>query len=167
MTANVVPPASSSVGRGTAGVRSWEMSFDVQDDLSLPPERKRATALVQPTLTVAEGAPRMLDATGRAFDPLEWFQEMLGDESKVRAPSVAAIYLPETAAQVAGALADLARRGQRCVLSAGRTGITGAVAPIDADAVVMGECEAAHRSAADGSVRGPGGRPAGRWRPPR
>ncbi len=66
----------------------------------------------------------------------ERFQELLGDESRMRADTVQAVYLPENAAQVAGALGAIARENMTCVLSAGRTGITGAAAPIDADAII-------------------------------
>lgn len=66
----------------------------------------------------------------------ESFREYLGDESRVRAESVEAIYLPETTAQAAQALAALTAAGKKCVLSGGRTGISGAAAPIGADALV-------------------------------
>lgn len=62
--------------------------------------------------------------------------DMLGDESRMRAPSVAALFLPETPQHVADALRVCAANGWRAVLSGGRTGITGAVAPLDADAVI-------------------------------
>lgn len=62
--------------------------------------------------------------------------DMLGDESRMRAPSVNALFLPETPAQVADALRVCAENHWRAVLSGGRTGITGAVAPLDTDAVI-------------------------------
>jgi D-lactate dehydrogenase (cytochrome) len=66
----------------------------------------------------------------------EKYRELLGDESRLRAEAVSRIYFPENAAQLSGALQELAGLGEKCVLSAGRTGITGSVAPIDADAIV-------------------------------
>lgn len=62
--------------------------------------------------------------------------DMLGDESRLRAPSAAALFLPETPGQAADALRTCADRGWRAVLSGGRTGITGAAAPLHADAVI-------------------------------
>ncbi len=87
---------------------------------------------IQPVSVGCEGCPRVTDPTQIA----ERFQEMLADESRLRADTVSAIYLPESVGQLAGALAAISAEGRTCVVSGGRTGITGAAAPIDADVVV-------------------------------
>ncbi len=66
----------------------------------------------------------------------ERYSDVLGDESRLSAPRIEALYLPTTAAEVAGAMQAVRNAGWRCVVSAGRTGITGAGVPIDAEAVI-------------------------------
>lgn len=66
----------------------------------------------------------------------ERYQEFLGDESRMKADSVGALYFPENIQQVAATFSALTRQKQHGVISGGRTGISGAVAPVDADAVV-------------------------------
>ncbi len=61
---------------------------------------------------------------------------MLADESRLRADPVRAVFLPRSAEELAGALQTLSREGKTCVISGGRTGITGGAVPVGADAVV-------------------------------
>ena len=66
----------------------------------------------------------------------ERYSDLLGDESKLRAERVAAIYLPENPAQAAWAFTDMRERGDTGVLSAGRTGISGGAVPLGGAAAV-------------------------------
>lgn len=59
----------------------------------------------------------------------ERYNDLLGDESKLRAESIASLYLPRTIEEVAWAVKDIRSKGQQCVVSAGRTGIAGGAVP--------------------------------------
>jgi len=58
------------------------------------------------------------------------------DESRLTAPMVKRIFFPSDIHQVAGALQSVRRLGESCVVSGGRTGVTGASVPIGSQAVV-------------------------------
>lgn len=75
----------------------------------------------------------------RVDDPAEVagrYGAYLGDESRLGGEDVRALYRPASEAQVAAALMELAGAGSTCVLSAARTGIAGAAAPVRTHAVV-------------------------------
>lgn len=61
---------------------------------------------------------------------------ILADESRLRAGSLRALFLPRGAEELACALRTLSREGKTCVVSGGRTGITGGAVPLGTDAVV-------------------------------
>ncbi len=88
--------------------------------------------LLEPVPLTPQACPSVEDPARIA----ESFQEYLGDESRLRAPTAEALYFPETPGQVAGAFTALAAANRAAVISGGRTGITGAAAPIEAKAVV-------------------------------
>lgn len=67
---------------------------------------------------------------------VERYNDLLGDESKLRAGGIEALYLPQSLAELAWAVRDLHSRGQRWLVSAGRTGIAGAAVPLDTDCVI-------------------------------
>jgi D-lactate dehydrogenase (cytochrome) len=64
---------------------------------------------------------------------------MLADESRLSADAVKAIYFPRTKEEIAGAFHELRERAMTCVLSGGRTGITGGAVPVGADSVISME----------------------------
>jgi D-lactate dehydrogenase (cytochrome) len=64
---------------------------------------------------------------------------MLTDESRLQADSVKTIYFPRSVEEIAGAFRELREGGMTCVISGGRTGITGGAVPIGADAVISME----------------------------
>ncbi len=66
----------------------------------------------------------------------ERYNELLGDESKLRAEDIASLYLPCNAAEVSWAVQDIASKGQSCVISAGRTGIAGGAVPLGASSII-------------------------------
>jgi len=66
----------------------------------------------------------------------ERHQEFLGDESRVRAEKISALYFPRSAAETSGALQEIAQHGRRCVFSGGRTGIAAGAVPLEAEAVI-------------------------------
>jgi len=64
---------------------------------------------------------------------------MLADESRLQAEAVKAIYFPRSAEEIAGAFRELHEGAMTCVISGGRTGITGGAVPVGADAVISME----------------------------
>jgi D-lactate dehydrogenase (cytochrome) len=64
------------------------------------------------------------------------YGEYLHDESRLTAPRVAAIHFPATADEVAAAVRAVREAGHRAVISGGRTGITGAAVPIEAEEII-------------------------------
>ena len=66
----------------------------------------------------------------------ERYQELLGDESKLRADHIQSIYFPRSIPEVSWALKDIRARKGTCVISAGRTGIVGGAAPIGATSII-------------------------------
>jgi len=62
--------------------------------------------------------------------------DLLGDESKLQAEYIEAIYLPASAAQVCWAIQDIRNRDASCVISAGRTGIAGGAVPLGAQTII-------------------------------
>lgn len=66
----------------------------------------------------------------------ERYQELLGDESKLRAASIESIYFPTSIEEVSWAVCDVRSRDSSCVVSAGRTGIAGAAAPIGVSSII-------------------------------
>lgn len=66
----------------------------------------------------------------------ERYADLLHDESRLSATNVKTLFFPHSEEELAGALATIQSRGERCVLSGGRTGITGAAVPLEADSVI-------------------------------
>lgn len=66
----------------------------------------------------------------------ERYNDLLGDESKLRAQSIDALYLPTTPEEVAWAVKDIGSKGKQCVVSAGRTGIAGGAVPEEGGSVI-------------------------------
>ncbi|MBN2713862.1 MAG: FAD-binding oxidoreductase, partial [Planctomycetes bacterium] len=88
--------------------------------------------LIKPVTIEKENCPAVTEAEEIA----ERCQEFLGDESRLKAESVEAVYMPESIAQAADAVAKINGEGKTCVVSGGLTGIAGAAAPIGADTVI-------------------------------
>ena len=66
----------------------------------------------------------------------EAYAEYLHDESRLTAPRVEAIHFPTTADEAAEAVRAVRRAGHRATISGGRTGITGAAVPIEAQEII-------------------------------
>ncbi len=66
----------------------------------------------------------------------ERYNDLLGDESKLRAVNIDTLYLPSTVEEVVWAVRDVKSKGKRCVISAGRTGIAGGAVPVDGGSVI-------------------------------
>ena len=66
----------------------------------------------------------------------ERYADLLCDESRLCGDAIDRLYLPTSAGEVSWALRDIAARGIRCVVSAGRTGIAGGAVPIGCRAVI-------------------------------
>lgn len=66
----------------------------------------------------------------------ERYNDLLGDESKLRAKNIDSLYLPETVEEVVWAVQDVRRKGKQCIVSAGRTGIAGGAVPSDGGSVI-------------------------------
>ncbi len=80
-----------------------------------------------------------LEKCRRIDDPTlisEHYHELLGDESRLRADRVAAMYLPENRAQAAWVLRDMQERRDSELLSAGPTSISGGAVPLGGTAVI-------------------------------
>ncbi|BHH83828.1 FAD-binding oxidoreductase [Desulforhopalus sp. 52FAK] len=88
--------------------------------------------LIQPVVCEAAECSVITDQSIIA----ERYNDLLGDESKLRAESIEAIYLPETAEEVAWAVQDIRSKGKKCVISAGRTGIAGGAVPVDGGSII-------------------------------
>ncbi len=61
---------------------------------------------------------------------------MLADESRLRAVSLQKLYLPRSLNEISGALREISAAGKTCVISGGRTGITGGAVPVEADTII-------------------------------
>lgn len=97
---------------------------------------------------LAPQPPRMTAAAWRkvtGWDSIrQGYADYLHDESRLHVPSeagatasqVEAIHFPTTAQEVAGAVRAAQRAGHRVTVSGGRTGLTGAAVPLDAEEVV-------------------------------
>jgi len=66
----------------------------------------------------------------------ERYNDLLGDESKLRAARIESLYLPKTVEEVSWAVQDIRARGKQCVISAGRTGIAGGAVPADGGSII-------------------------------
>lgn len=66
----------------------------------------------------------------------ERYNDLLGDESKLRASNIDTLYLPATVEEVVWAVRDIKSKGKRCVISAGRTGIAGGAVPADGGSII-------------------------------
>ncbi len=66
----------------------------------------------------------------------EEYAGFLADESRMRANQLERLYLPQSAEQAAFAIRELHDMKKSCLVSGGRTGITGATSPISTDATV-------------------------------
>lgn len=66
----------------------------------------------------------------------ERYNDLLGDESKLRADKIDTLYLPENTEEVIWAVQDIKRKGKGCVVSAGRTGIAGGAVPVDGNSII-------------------------------
>jgi len=64
------------------------------------------------------------------------YAQYLQDESRMAAEGVEVIHFPTTAEQAAGAVRHAREAGHRLTVSGGRTGITGAAVPLDAEEVL-------------------------------
>ncbi|MFH1377262.1 MAG: FAD-binding oxidoreductase [Planctomycetota bacterium] len=67
------------------------------------------------------------------------FADYLRDESRIVAPPVERIYLPETVAQVCNAVTACAADGVPLAISGARTGLTGGASPVGARAILSTE----------------------------
>lgn len=80
---------------------------------------------------------RKAPGVGTGFIPYSAaYAGYLRDESRLLADGVEALYFPQDTAELAAALARCAEEGTSCVLSGGRTGITGAASPLGARALI-------------------------------
>ncbi len=66
----------------------------------------------------------------------ERYNDLLGDESKLRAANIDALYLPSTIEEVVWAVQDIHGKNKKCVVSAGRTGIAGGAVPVDGGSII-------------------------------
>jgi len=66
----------------------------------------------------------------------ERYNDLLGDESKLRAERIDVLYLPKTPEEVAWAVQDMKSKGNQCVVSAGRTGIAGGAVPAEGGSII-------------------------------
>lgn len=80
---------------------------------------------------------RKAPGAGAGFVPYSpAYAGYLRDESRLLADGVETLYFPQDTGELAAALARCAEEGTGCVLSGGRTGITGAASPLGARALI-------------------------------
>lgn len=66
----------------------------------------------------------------------ERYNDLLGDESKLRAESIHSLYLPKSVEEVVWAIQDIRIKSKQCVISAGRTGIAGGAVPVNGGSII-------------------------------
>ncbi len=91
--------------------------------------------LIKTTILAASPCPAVRDPA----EIRDRHASMLADESRLQADAVKAVYFPRSAEEIAGAFRELREGAMTCVISGGRTGITGGAVPVGADAVISME----------------------------